>query len=186
MHRRGIVPGPGGPLNDRGSEGGPSVLKAVGVTAVLLPLVVAGATLAAQPQPGTRYSGSGKLCLNNTPDQSFTNCRSRDTFSLHTSANGRRVSRFRGRVGPLWCGGGTDTVRDARLAIRKDGSFDDAFTAPNRVGGQTNGTVHVKINGQFKGTGGKVHVVYSAVVHFSGTSHKEDCGGRVEGDGHAR
>jgi hypothetical protein len=169
----------------RVAQNGAPGVRTFAAVAVLVTLGLAGASLAAEPKAGTRYVGSGKLCLNNTPDQSFTDCGSRDRFSLHTSAGGQRVSKFRGQVGPLWCGGGTDTIRDGRLAIRKDGSFGDAFSRPNVVGGKANGTIHVKIHGHFKGNGGKVHVVYSAVVHFSGTSHKDDCGGRVEGYAHA-
>lgn len=152
------------------------------VLAVLL--AFAGVVLAAKPLGGTHYSGSGKLCMNNNAGGKYSCTDTRDKFSLRTSDSGAKVKRFTGHVGPLYCGGGTDTIHDKNVAI-DNGAFQDSFSSPNIVGGMQTGTIHVHINGNFKGDGSKVHVAYSFVVHFKGEPKSHDCGARVEGTAHA-
>jgi hypothetical protein len=141
-------------------------------------LSIAAVAFAATPLGSAHFKGSGKLCVNNTPDHRFTNCADRDKFSFHTSSSGRKVLNFAGKVGPLYCGGATYNVTADKMRVRRHGRFHKKFTAsdPNHPGGQDS----VAIKGRFV-RHRVAKVSYKLILLWNG-----DCGGLVRGKAHAQ
>jgi hypothetical protein len=157
------------------------------VSAIAALVALGGIALGAQPKPGASYKGKGKFCANNGPNHKFTACPGKkNKFSFHTSSDGAQVRKFKGTLGPLYCGGTKETLRIASMTVKSDGSFGDSFSVPNKVNGKTNGTAHGKVKGRFKGDGTKASVFYRVVIHFNNTPHSQDCGGQVKGTAHKK
>jgi hypothetical protein len=155
---------------------------AVALVAVLL-LSIAGAAIAARPKPSATYAGKGRVCENNAPRHRYTACLSkRVRFSFKTSADASAVVKFRGRIGPFYCGGGSSTVTVKRMTVARSGSFDFRFSAANRgPDGPINGTSHVHVHGRFLTGGKRATVFYRLVTHFNNTPRAQDCGAQVRG-----
>ena len=157
-----------------------------GVVSLAALAVLGGVALAAQPKAGAHYKGKGKFCENNAPQHKFTTCPgNKNKFSFATSADATRVTGFKGKLGPLYCGGSKQTVKVTFMTVKSDGSFAFTFSAPNKVNGKTNGTTTVTVKGRFKGDGTTASVFYRAVTHFNNTPHTQDCGGQVKGTANA-
>lgn len=155
--------------------------------AAVVALILAGTALAAHPKRSASYSGSGQLCENNGPQHHFTTCVGSDTFSFHTAANGSRVTRFAGRIGPLYCGGGTPTITAGFITVGTDGSFFYRFQVPNRdARRKVTGSDTVEIRGRFTGQGRTASVFYRLVSHFNGSPSSQDCAAQVSGTARAR
>ncbi len=158
-----------------------AVALAIGTT------TLSGAALAAvvHPERSARYSGSGRLCENNAPGHRFTDCPGHDRFLFRTSAQGSHVTAFFGRIGPIYCGGGTNTITVKSMKVGADGSFGTRFSSPNVAFGKTTGTSHVVVRGKF--TNAKTaRVFYRLVTHFNNTPSSQDCGAQVSGTAHVR
>jgi hypothetical protein len=132
-----------------------------------------------------RLSGRGTVCENNTLSHRYTNCiPNEDRFSFARSADGRRVTAFRARIGPMYCGGAFNTIRIPAIAVSRSGAFSKRLSVPNRGPTGVTGTMHVLVRGRFTARGA-ARVFYSLVVHFTGTPTSNDCGARVTGPAHA-
>jgi hypothetical protein len=167
--------------------GGRAVGGAAVVSILVAGVVAEGAAFAALPFPSSHYAGRGKVCEDNTPHHRYTNClpkRADDHFSFRTSVTRRRVTGFAGTIGPLFCGGGTNTINVKAMAVKPDGRFSDAFSVPNRgPNGQVNGTSYVTVRGKFT-SATSAAVFYRLVTDFKNAPAGANCGAEVIGTAH--
>lgn len=167
------------------------------VFAALVLLVLAAVALAANAKRLTHYGGAGKLCQNNTPDRRFTACNGKNSFSFTTSPDGRKVTQFNARLGPLYCGHGVGSVTAKSLPVDVHGAFSVSGSFPDLENGKVRGTTRATIRGRFSVTGGAgtapearrtaktAKVFYRELFHRSGSPAGRDCGAQVTGTAHS-
>ncbi|MBA3866186.1 MAG: hypothetical protein H0X42_07555 [Solirubrobacterales bacterium] len=142
-------------------------------------LLSCGLALAATPSGGAHFAGKGKFCGNNAQGHTYTDCIGTDPFSFRTSADGGKVTHFKAKIGPLYCGGATNTISFEPLTVSA-GAFRGKFTEPQRSHGEVTATVNVTMHGSFL-TAKKAKVTYRLLIRFTGSPASEDCGAQVRG-----
>ena len=95
-----------------------SVLKA---TAIILAagMVTAVSAVAASPESGHSYRGTGRDFMNNAPKWADEGTRK---ISFQTSSDGMDVIQFRGAFS-YYCGAGTSDVTEKKMAISKSSRY---------------------------------------------------------------
>jgi hypothetical protein len=119
------------------------------------------------PKPGTSYHGTGKDYMNNAPKWADEGS---GKISFTTSADGKAVMHFSGSYS-YYCGAGTSTVTEKRMAVSASGHFGTEFSQKLK-GASAGGTAYASIAGQFTDGGEKASVSYLIDYVFKGDKVK--------------
>jgi hypothetical protein len=141
-----------------------SVLKA---TAIVLAagMVTAVSAVAASPESGHSYRGTGKDFMNNAPKWADEGTRK---ISFQTSSDGMDVIQFRGAFS-YYCGAGTSDVTEKKMAISKSGRFGTRFSQKIKgANGKVESTAYVVVSGRFDDGGSQASVSYLVDYVFTG------------------
>ena len=131
--------------------------------------LLGGIAVAAQPQAGKTYSGTGQEYENNGPHfETYKGFRQHMTLTV--SANGSRVKSFTGHFS-YYCGAGTGTVLGTELKIGSTGRFGGKGSKPDYYHGKRVGKEYVVLRGQFIDGGKKAAVTYQAA--YVGTTQSD-------------
>lgn len=128
-------------------------------------MVTAVGALAASPEPGHSYQGTGKDFMNNAPKWADEGT---GKISLRTSTDGTHVLRFKGTFS-YYCGAGTSDVTEKSMAVSESGRFGAKFSQKSKgANGKVTSTAYVLVSGRFENGGKEASVSYLVDYVFAG------------------